>query len=71
MISLFWVFAGFLTGLLVTSVFTPPDRKVQSVPSVTDTSPLYTETGCVKFRSEEIPCDGHETSLNVIAAEHK
>lgn len=71
MISIFWVFAGFLTGLLITSVFAPPEHKVPSVPTPVDNGPVHAGTGCVKFRSEEVPCDGHETSLNVIASQHK
>lgn len=71
MVSLFWLFAGILTGLLITSVFSPADHKTKSIPTPNDVSPLHTETGCVKFRSEEIPCDGHEDSLNVIASKHK
>ena len=71
MLSLFWIFVGSLTGLLITAVFTPPDHKVPSLPTPQDPSPLQTGTGCVKFHSEEIPCDGHETSLNVIASQHK
>lgn len=62
---------GVLTGLLITSVFVPPDHKVPSVPTPKDMSPIHTGTGCVKFHSEEIPCNGQETSLNVIASQHK
>jgi hypothetical protein len=71
MISVFWVFVGFLTGLLITAVFDPAPRKVLSVPTPEDTSTLNTGVGCVKFRSEEVPCDGKETPLNVIASQHK
>ncbi len=71
MISVFWLFAGFLTGLLITSVFNPAQRKTPSVPTPQDLSPHDTGTGCVKFKTEEVSCDGHETSLNVIASEHK
>lgn len=71
MISVFWTFAGFLTGMLVTSVFDPAARKVAHVPTPGDTSPHDTGTGCVRFSSAEVPCDGHETSLNVIASQHK
>jgi len=71
MISLFWIFTGFLTGLLITSVFAPPEHKVPSVPTPKDTDPIHAGTGCVKFRSEEVPCDGQETSLNVIASQNK
>lgn len=71
MISIFWIFVGFLTGLLITSVFAPPEHKVPSVPTPADMDPIHTGSGCVKFRSEEVPCDGKETPLNVIASQHK
>lgn len=71
MISVFWVFVGFLTGLLITSVFNPPARKLPSVPTPGDKGSIDTGTGCVKFKTEEVPCDGKEVSLNVIATQHK
>jgi hypothetical protein len=71
MISMFWVFAGFLTGMLITSVFTPPVHKVPTLPTPSDKTPIQTGTGCVKFLSEEMECDGSEVSLNVIASQHK
>lgn len=71
MISMLWAFIGFLTGLLITSVFNPAERKIPNVPTPTDLSPHDTGTGCVKFATEEVSCDGQETSLNVIASEHK
>lgn len=71
MISIFWTFIGFLTGLLIISVFNPADRKTLNVPSPQDTDAHETGTGCVKFKTEEVPCDGHETSLNVIASKNK
>lgn len=55
----------------MTSVFNPAPRKLPSVPTPNDKSPHYTDTGCVKFISEEVECDGKETSLNVIASQHK
>jgi hypothetical protein len=65
------VFAGVLTGLLVTSVFDPAPRKMPSVPTPHDDSVHQTGSGCVKFKTEEVSCDGNETSLNVIASQHK
>lgn len=71
MISVFWTFIGFLTGLLITSVFNPADRKTPNVPTPGDHGAHDTGTGCVRFTTEEVPCDGQETSLNVIASKHK
>lgn len=71
MISVFWIFIGFLTGLLITSVFNPAERKMAAVPTPHDESIHQTGSGCVKFRTEKIACDGSESSLNVIASQHK
>lgn len=71
MISIFWTFVGFLAGLLITSVFNPAPRKAPALPTPHDTSIHHTGSGCVRFRTEEVTCDGNETSLNVIASEHK
>ena len=69
MISLFWTFTGFVSGLLLTSVFTPPLRDELKVPTP-EGEILHTKTGCVKFTSTEVPCE-NPISLNFIAAQHK
>ena len=69
MISLFWAFAGFLVGLLISVIFAPPMREVHQVPTPELKSPLHTKTGCVKFKTTEVPCD-KPTSLNFVA-QHK
>jgi hypothetical protein len=71
MISVFWGFVGFLVGLLVTSVFSPPLRKVPTVPNPLEQEPLHTDSGCVSFTSEEVPCTESATSMNVLAVKHK
>jgi len=71
MISTFWLFVGFLAGLLITSVFNPAERKLADVPTPHDRLTYQTESGCVKFKTDEVDCTGNETSLNVIASQHK
>ena len=71
MISLFWTFAGFIVGLLIVSVFIPPLRDELKTPTPNDKSPLHTKTGCVKFKSVEVPCDDEPLSLNIIASQNK
>lgn len=71
MLSLSWTFTGFLAGLLIAVVFTPPLRKVPRVPTPTDVNVLETGTGCMKFTAKEVPCDKNASSLNFIAAQHK
>lgn len=71
MLSLFWVFAGFLTGLLIAVVFIPPFRKVPQIPTPNGKNVLDTGAGCMKFSPKEVPCDGKEGSLNLLASQHK
>ncbi len=68
---MFWLFVGILSGLLVAAVFSPAKRSIPSLPVPSDMSTYQTGTGCVKFKTEEVSCDGNETSLNVIASQHK
>jgi hypothetical protein len=68
MFVLFWLFVGVLTGLLVVSVFVPPNKKNQELPTPRDTSVFHTKDGCVKFKSEEVECDGTQSSLNLLAS---
>jgi hypothetical protein len=71
MLTLLWVFVGFLVGLLIVSVFQPPLRKHSGVPTPRDTVSFRTETGCVRFKTEEVPCSANSKSLNFVASQHK
>ena len=71
MLSLFWIFVGALTGLLVTAVFNPPLRSSPDMPYTHCKDTFQTSTGCVKFRTDEVPCTEGATSLNFIASQHK
>jgi|694.fasta_scaffold140619_6 hypothetical protein len=71
MISIPWLFAGILVGLLIVSVFHPPVRDNKGVPLPGNTNRFYTGTGCVKFKSKEVPCTDNTTSLNLVASQHK
>jgi hypothetical protein len=71
MFSIFWLFVGFLTGLTISAVFTPPIRDIPQLPTPDSDRLLYTGTGCVKFITKEVPCGKDSTSLNFIASQHK
>lgn len=71
MISITWLFIGILVGLLVVSVFIPPNRKVPSLPTPHCTDVFHTENGCVKFKTREVECTPSATSLNFVASQHK
>lgn len=63
MISFEWMFIGALVGMLITSVFRPPPRKIPALPTPGDTEPFITSKGCVKFTSTETECTPTATSL--------
>ena len=67
MISLQWLFAGVLVGLIIVSVFDPPIRQIPAIPLPNDHSIYKTKTGCVTIKSSEVPCSADAVSLNVIA----
>ena len=71
MFSVFWLFVGFLVGLLISVVFTPPLRNIPQLPIPYDVTPMNTGSGCVKFKTTEVPCGRESTSLNFIASQHK
>lgn len=71
MLSVFWAFVGFLVGLLLTSVFLPPLRNIPDVPLPGTQTSMYTGSGCVKFKAEEVPCTKNAVPLNLVASQHK
>jgi hypothetical protein len=68
MIDLRWFVAGLILGMLMSTVFIPPTRKLKSVPSPNDSSVYHTDTGCIRFVSEEVPCVQGADSLNLLAS---
>jgi len=68
MIELRWLVAGLIVGMLLSTVFIPPTRKTKTVPSPNDSSIYHTDTGCVRFVSEEVPCVQGADSLNLLAS---
>ncbi len=68
MIELRWLVAGLVVGMLLSTVFIPPTRKLKSVPAPNDSSVYHTETGCIRFISEEVPCVNGADSLNLLAS---
>jgi hypothetical protein len=56
MISLLWLFAGALAGLLIVSVFTPPPRITEGKPEPGKENKFNTPLGCVHLNAKEVPC---------------
>jgi hypothetical protein len=69
MISLLWLFVGTVVGMLIVAVFSPPPRDEKGVPTPNSNKPIHTATGCVKFKAVDVPCDGKQTSLNLVASQ--
>ena len=67
MIELPWLVAGIIFGLLISTVMVPPSRKTKTLPSPNDSSTFQTDTGCIRFVSEEVPCTSEPDSLNLLA----
>jgi hypothetical protein len=68
MIELRWLVAGLIFGLLVSTVMIPPTRKKITVPQPNDSSVYHTDTGCVRFVADEVPCVREADSLNLLAS---
>ena len=56
MISLPWIFAGAIVGLLIVSVFTPPARIEEKSPEPGKENIFNTALGCVQLNAKEVPC---------------
>jgi len=69
MISLPWLFIGSLVGMLIVAVFSPPPRDEETTPTPDTNKSFHTKSGCVKFKAVEVPCDGSQTSLNLVASQ--
>jgi hypothetical protein len=68
MIEFRWLLGGFIVGMLISTVVIPPTRKIKALPQPHDNSMYHTDTGCVKFVSEEVPCTAEPDSLNLLAS---
>lgn len=71
MIEIRWLVAGLIFGLLVSTVVIPPTRKKSTIPQPNDSSIYHTDTGCVRFVADEVPCVAEPDSLNVLASLRK
>jgi hypothetical protein len=71
MLYLLWIFTGMLVGLLLVSVFTPPNRKTLELPTPNSNNIFHTPTGCIRFRTQSVQCSDSASSLNLLASQHK
>ena len=68
MIQLSWIIAGVIVGMLISTVIIPPTRKTPVVPEPHDKDVYHTDTGCIKLKAVEVPCEGQPESLNLLAS---
>jgi hypothetical protein len=68
MVELPWLIAGLISGLLISTVLIPPTRTIPTVPEPHDPTVYTTETGCIRFDTEEVPCPAEADSLNLLAS---
>lgn len=70
-----FMFAGFLFGLVVTSVFVPPNMNRKMLPDPKHPELIYknpkVENGFFSIRSIEVPCTAETDSLNILSTLHK
>lgn len=75
MFNPFYVFAGFLFGLVVTSVFIPPDMNKRMLPDPKKPNLVFKnpkiDNGFFSVKSIEVPCTNETDSLNLMSALHK
>jgi hypothetical protein len=70
-----FLFAGFLVGLLLVSIYDPVLSKKKVVPEPGDPERIYhtdgLANGCVRLKAREVPCPADWDSVNLLSVEHK
>jgi hypothetical protein len=70
-----YMFAGFLFGLIVTSVFVPPAMIHKMLPDPKKPNLVFknpkVDNGFFSIRSVEVPCTNETDSLNLMSLLHK
>lgn len=75
MFTPWYMFAGFVVGLVVVSVFVPPVQHTRVLPDPSRPSQVFknpkVENGFFQVKSIEVPCTGDVDSLNLMSMIHK
>lgn len=70
-----YLFAGFLVGLLVVSVYDPVLTKKKVVPVPSEPERIYhtdgLANGCVRLKAREVPCPAEWDSVNLLSVQDK
>jgi hypothetical protein len=71
MFDLWYIFAGFLIGMLITTVFVPPTMNQKMMPDPARPNLVFKNpkvgNGFFNIRSIEVPCTGEVDSLNLMS----
>jgi hypothetical protein len=69
MFNILWVFGGFLVGMIVTTIFVPPQTKHKLVPDVHNPSIVFqnpeVENGCFRAVAYPVQCTDGIDFLNM------
>lgn len=75
MLSAWYVFVGFLVGLVVVAVFVPPVRHTKMLPDPKYPNIVFknpkVENGYFQVKCIEVPCTSETDSLNLLSSLHK
>jgi hypothetical protein len=75
MFTAWYVFAGFLFGMIICSVFVPPTMNTKMLPDPSRPELVFknpkVENGFFQIRCIEVPCTAETDSLNLMSILHK
>jgi hypothetical protein len=68
MFDILWIFGGFLVGMIVTTIFVPPQMKKKMVPDVKNPDIVFrnpdVENGCFRATAYPVQCTDGIDFLN-------
>jgi hypothetical protein len=69
MFNILWVFGGFLVGMIVTTIFVPPQTKKKMIPDVRNPAIVFRnpdiENGCFRAAAYPVQCTDSIDFLNM------
>jgi hypothetical protein len=75
MFNVWYVFAGFVAGLFVCSVFVPPGQNTKMMPDPSRPNTVFknpsVSNGFFQVKSIVVPCTSEVDSLNLMSLLHK
>jgi hypothetical protein len=72
MFKTWYIFVGFLVGMIISSVFVPPTSNVKMLPDPKDPNRIFKNpkvaNGYFQVKSIEVPCTSETDSLNLLSS---